>query len=85
MTNLGGDQCLEPLGRKDRKFTMPVSLRGSLAEQYLQLAKGQSKEKAEEFVSALLAALNPDVVRVNSPEGIVIGLQSERGKFFPDW
>ena len=62
-----------------------ASLRGSLAEKYVGLCESAGIERALSFVEALLTLNDPDIVRVQSAEQIVVGLASERGLYPPDW
>lgn len=78
-------QTLEPLGRDDKSVYLSVSLRGSLAGQYRDLLINGDTNTAQEMINRLLVTPHPDVLRAYEDDMVVIGLRSERGRFFPDW
>ena len=76
---------LVPLGIKDTRYSISVSLRGSLAGQYCQIAQNESWEDAEEFLKGLLYSSDDRLLKIVDEEKIVIGYHRERGMYFPDW
>ena len=64
---------------------MRLSLRGSLAQQYFDLAYRGALPTAEEFVGRLIESSDPDLEKRIDGELLVIGRVSERGRFLPDW
>jgi len=76
---------LLPIGRRDRRMCVNVSLRGSLASQYYELLNKKSKNEATSFIEHLLKSTDIDIVRNFADEAIIIGRKSERGHFIPDW
>ncbi len=76
---------IEPLSIKRTTFSLPVSLRGSLADQYCQLISYHDKDEGERYIKKLLFSDDEELVKIRSDEQIVIGLISERGKYFPHW
>ena len=65
-------------------ISVSVSLRGSLAGEYVRLRETGNKASADVFVESLLLSDDPDVIRLPQDTAIVIGRHSERGQFFPD-
>lgn len=78
------EQTLLPIGRRDRRTSVNVSLRGSLANEYYGLLN-QSIDDAASFINHLLKSTDIDIVRSFEDEAIVIGRESERGYYYPDW
>lgn len=64
---------------------MQLSLRGSLAQQYYDLACQGALVTAEKFVGSLIESLDPDLEKRIDGDLLIIGKRSERGKFSPDW
>jgi hypothetical protein len=64
---------------------MQLSLRGSLAQQYFDLASQGALLAAEIFVRSLIESLDPDLDKRVDGDLLVIGKVSERGQFSPDW
>jgi len=79
------EQTLLPIGRKDRRTSVNVSLRGSLASKYYELLNKISKDEATAFIEHLLGSSDLDIVRYVDGETIVIGRESECGYYYPDW
>ena len=79
------EQTLLPISRRDRCTPVKVSLRGSLASQYYELLDKKSKDDAVLFINHLLKSKDEDIIRSFDDEALVIGKQSEKGEFFPDW
>ncbi len=76
---------LEPLSIKNTKYNLSVSLRGSLAGQYYELLSSRDKIACSDYVQELLFSEDPDLIKYQEEWVIVIGRNSERGRFFPDW
>ena len=76
---------LEPMSMRDAKPTYSVSLRGSLADFYYELTVRKKDEDAKYFLEELLISDDEDIVKLREGEKIIIGRESERGMFFPDW
>lgn len=76
---------VETLSIKNIKSELPLSLRGSLAANYQKLTEQGLFSDAQHYLENLCSTNNPDLLRYPDGEFIVIGLESERGKYFPDW
>lgn len=76
---------LEPLSFHNTETKLPISLRGSLAQQYYQMLLAGEDYALKEFLSKLVASNDRDIVRYVDGKNLVIGLRSEKGLFFPDW
>ena len=76
---------IEPLSIKRTTFNLPVSLRGSLADQYCRLISYHNKAEGELFIKNLLFSDDDELIKIRSDEQIVIGLNSERGGYYPHW
>ncbi len=79
-----GQQTLEPISNRSTSVPLPISLRGTLADKYHRLMMSDV-DKAACFIRELASTSNFNVERHYDGEHIVIGLHSERGRFFPDW
>ena len=66
------------------KYLQNVSLRGSLAMDYLRLANS-APEELEDFVFKMATSNNPSIIKINSGGEILVGKAEDRGKYFPDW
>lgn len=75
----------EPISRRNRSITLPISLRGSLAAEYARLRVVGNYDAAKTFLDELIISDNRDLIRVENHGTVVIGLASERGQFPPDW
>ena len=64
---------------------LSVSLRGTLAANFMQTYRYAGAHAAHAFVRRLLDSENPDIVQVVDGALLVVGLASERGRFSPDW
>lgn len=64
---------------------MNFSLRGTLAQQLSELLREGDFERATGFLESLLVSEDPDLVREQSGVTLIIGRDSERGTFAPDW
>ena len=64
---------------------MQLSLRGSLAQQYFDLASQGALVTAEKFVGSLIESLDPDLEKRIDGDLLIIGKKSERGRYSPDW
>ena len=62
-----------------------ISLRGTLAGEFLRLRSLGDRKAADEFIEQLLVSEDPDLVRFQDGAILVIGQGSERGHFSPDW
>ena len=76
---------VEVLSIKNIKPILPISLRGSLAESYQKLTELGLSTDAKHYLEDLCSSNHPDLLRYPEKNFIVIGLQSERGQFYPDW
>src|SRR5688572_9687559 len=65
--------------RLGRVHSLAVSIRGSLAERYVRLHQSSDKQEALRYIECLLASTDPDLLRIHTEVGLVIGLASERG------
>lgn len=79
------NSVLEPLSRRESAMPVSVSLRGSLAQRLMELQLNEHRSKARKYIQALLVSTDLDLVRFHDSSGLVIGLRSERGMFYPDW
>lgn len=77
------DQTLEPLSRKQCNEKLNIELRGSLAELYDRKLFGNVN--TDVFIGDLIDSSSPDIVKILSKKGLVIGMKDDKGKFFPDW
>jgi hypothetical protein len=68
-----------------RSRELAVSLRGTLAFNFMHTYRQAGVHAAHAFVCQLLDSENPDIVQVVDGALLVIGLASERGQFSPDW
>lgn len=78
-----GDQILEPLSKKQCNEKLNVELRGSLAELYER--KLFANVNTDAFLWDLIDSHSPNIVKILSRKGLVIGMKDDKGKFFPDW
>jgi hypothetical protein len=76
---------VEPISIKNTKPDLSISLRGSLAGNYFSLVDEGKDEEANNFINTLLSSNNADLIKFKEEKSIVIGLKSEKRKFFPDW
>ena len=83
----GNTRTVKPKLGSARKgaVTLSISLRGSLADEYLKLRSACDGESAEQFIEQLIVSEDPDLVRAQEPAALVIGRASELGQFPPDW
>ena len=72
-------------GDRSRSRELSVSLRGTLAANFMHMYRAAGAHAAHDFVRHLLDSKNPDIVQVVDGALLVIGLASERGRFLPDW
>ena len=68
-----------------RTGQIAVSLRGTLASNFMHTYRQAGAHAAHAFVCQLLDSENPDIVQVVDGALLVVGLASERGHFLPDW
>ena len=75
--------------RSDAHFiaVQQVSLRGSLARDYLQkIAEyGLTQKNLDDYVFQLAMSKDPNLIKLNENGVTIIGKRSERGFFPPDW
>lgn len=76
---------VEALSIKNINSELPISLRGSLADNYQNLIERGMSEEAKRLLDNLLSSNDTGLLRYPEGNYIVVGLQSERGKYFPDW
>ena len=67
------------------KTKQKVSLRGSLAAEYLRLHNFFSQKLADEFMESILFKADPAIEKATQEGMIIVGRISEKGKYFPDW
>jgi hypothetical protein len=79
------EQTIMPVSRRDRRISVNVSLRGSLASQYYELLNKKSKDEATSFIEHLLKTKDIDIIRSFEDEAIVIGRKTDRGHYNFDW
>ncbi len=77
-------EILEPISNRYASVLLPISFRGSLAAKYYSL-KILGGNDVTDFIEKLLTTTNPEVIRYHDGKNIVIGLRSDKGRFFPDW
>jgi len=68
-----------------RSRELSVSLRGTLAGNFMQTYRHSGVHAAHAFIRQLLDSDHPDIVQMVDGGLLVIGLASERGHFLPDW
>lgn len=76
-------QSIERVSKYNGKEKARISLRGSLAEKYYELIYNDKDTAA--FIDELLATTRQGVIRKIEGSQLVIGLDSDRGKYYPDW
>lgn len=83
----GGDavSTLEGISIQNMNPVLSVSLRGSLADDYYHLTYVDNTQEANHFIKSLLVSNDGNLIRYREGEQIVIGLLSEKGKYFPHW
>ena len=64
---------------------MQLSLRGSLAQEFVSLARRQTAEIAEKYVDTLIESQDPDLDKRFEGGVLIIGRVKERGRYPPDW
>jgi hypothetical protein len=62
---------------------VPISLRGSLATSYMEIA--EKKELSQAYLSELIRSRNPELTRCFYNGHLIIGLSRDRGLYPPDW
>lgn len=70
-----------PLCSKNLK----ISLRGGLAEEYLQLRDGVGSEASQQFLEEIVMGADSSLCQRIEHGMVVIGRYSDLGKYLPDW
>ena len=64
---------------------MQLSLRGSLAKEYLAVANECSPDRIQIFVDELIGSSDDDLEKLIEGDMLIIGRSSERGMYPPEW
>lgn len=64
---------------------MQLSLRGSLAREYVALTTDASPDRLQDFIDELLESADAGLEKRLEGSLLIIGRVSERGFFPPDW
>ncbi len=64
---------------------MQLSLRGSLAREYVALTTDASPDRLQDFVDELLDSSDQDLEKRIEGGTLIIGRTSEQGMYPPDW
>jgi hypothetical protein len=70
-----------------KNHTLTISVRGSLASEFMQLSSkpGTSQQSLKEYLLDLVHGNDPDLLVSSGEDGLIVGRRSEIGKYPPNW